>query len=237
MIVVTCGRNVARWIGKCCLSVLAQRFQDWRMAVYDDCSSDGMCECVPGDDRITVVVNKKRRWKLGNVVESLKAVGSQEPVVLLDGDDWLLHDEVLGELDWWYRQVDLVWALHEVLPKHSVWKDVDGLSPQFGVPVRDWCWRGCHLSSFRKYLFELVPEWKLVGDDGAYFKAATDPALFMPMIELSGARWLHVPKPMAVYNRENENTHGGSFVDGRARINRKLLVLQRECLKQVRNRN
>jgi len=236
--VLTCCYNSAEWIAKCCQSVIEQSFQDWKMVVVDDASGDGTADLVPSDPRITLIRNRVRSGKLANLVKVLGGVGEESVVAIVDGDDWLKHDGVLAEVIPWYESYDLVWTLYQDFPSHKPWHEAYGLTPNEGRPPRKWPWRACHLGTFRKYLFDKIIESDLMMD-GGYFKAATDAALFLPMLEMTDgevAKRVHIPEPMYVYNRTNPNSHGIAVVNGKYRVNHHLSQVQKRCMLEVKKR-
>src|SRR5207302_842318 len=87
--------NAAATVAEAIRSVQAQAFQDWRMIVVDDGSTDegpGIVETIAGaDDRISMV-SQPNRGLAGARNAGLEAALSAgtEFISFLDSDDWML---------------------------------------------------------------------------------------------------------------------------------------------------
>lgn len=57
-----------------------------------------------------------------------------------------------------------------------------------------------HLRVFYTKLFTLIEEKDLKSDNGNWFRAANDVAMFFPMMEMSHKRVMYVPELCYMYN-------------------------------------
>ena len=66
------------------------------------------------EDKIQLIVNKEKKWEVGNIVEGLKYCEHDDIVCRLDGDDWLCDTDALTIINHRYNQtgVSALWTAH-----------------------------------------------------------------------------------------------------------------------------
>lgn len=187
-IFVITGRNVApERFSRCIESVLCQRRRDWGAIVIDDASRSTWAAefasiCRPYRDQLTLVRRRLRSGLLANMVEAVRnRCGNPESViVLLDADDCLIGENVLDELyDHYSSGADATVGSMLRTDKHR----------RYRVQLRDPrghrggnVWQ--HLRTFRKSLFDAIPDEEL-RIDGDYVDLANDWAYMLPIIEMA----------------------------------------------------
>lgn len=130
-------------------------------------------------------------------------------VVLLDGDDWLVSQNVLSYINDFYNENDC-WMMYG----SSRWTDgrrcCSSPYPEFEYKnLRAAPFRISHIRTFRAGLYHKIaeqdPEWKCMRDKkGEWYRMTYDVAMFLPMLEMAGYdKVKHNPKPLYVYNRDN----------------------------------
>ena len=91
--IITPAYNAARWIGDAIASVVAQTYDDWRLVVVDDGSTDGTSDVVGrfADPRITLIrqANAGVSAARNRGILELLADANISALVFLDADDWL----------------------------------------------------------------------------------------------------------------------------------------------------
>ncbi len=187
-IFVICGRNVIPGRFRRCIdSVLRQRHPDWGCIVIDDASSPSIAHeiaeiCAPYEDRLTVVMQKNPRGLLANTVEAIRyRCGNPKSVVItLDADDCLIGNDVLDHLATEYDLGADVTVGSMLRTDKQKTYPVDFSSPRENRGANVWQ----HLRSFRKSLFDAIPDTDL-RIDGDYVDLATDWAYMLPIVELS----------------------------------------------------
>ncbi len=211
------GRNVdpARF-QRCLDSVLRQEQRDWGAVVFDDASHPAWSEiqqdlCSAHPSRITFIRNPHRRGLLTNTVEAIRVhCGRPDSVMItLDADDCLIGSDVLDILDAEYANgADMtVGSMCRTDKKAYYPACFEQPRAHRGGNV----WQ--HLRSFRKSLFEAIPD-EYLRLDGDYVELASDWALMLPMAELAESpRWieralyLHEPggarDPVTIQQREH----------------------------------
>lgn len=220
-LVITAAYNAERWIERCLTSLTRQQ-TPFRCVVCDDCSDDATFETaratVGGDDRFSVERSGERRGMLHNIDAAIQRhlCDPNDVIVILDGDDWLKHDQVLDTLDGYYAD-SATWLTYGSYERwDGTWLNRLGLNRQRGHArrypdyiadnnfYRYYVFRASHLRTFRAFLWQRLGAADLRDDAGDYFQSASDVAEMIPMLEMSGpAHVVYVPEILVVYNNEN----------------------------------
>lgn len=117
-VIVTASYNNAEWYQKNLISLFSQQYNRWRLIYIDDASTDNTGQLVEQwiadhgiTDRILLIKNSQRRGHFANQYDAIHSCDPEEIVVILDGDDWFAHDEVLNRLNDLYANED-VWVTY-----------------------------------------------------------------------------------------------------------------------------
>lgn len=235
MLVITTCRNASLWIDRSLDSVARQTWEGFRCLVYDDASDDDTAVRVAAragiDDRFRLRVGTTpvgaavARWTL--LAEASDACDS-DIVVVLDGDDWFAGPNSLETLR---RFADD----HRLLASHGTFVHPDGSRSSWSRDYpeevkrrgsyRSFDWVATHPRVFRYGLFRALADLPAAVSSVCDVTAATDMALFLPLLELAGEDTAHCPWATYVYN-----DHGGR-VYGKRRIRR-----QRAAEARIRSR-
>lgn len=194
---VICGRNVMpERFRRCWNSVLSQRHEDWGAIVIDDASSPWISEEIfnilaPQASKVSFIARRRRAGLMANTVAAVRNLcASPEQVILtLDADDHLVGDAVLTRLAREYeRGADLTVGSMLRTDKSARYPvQFDNPRSHRGGNV----WQ--HLRSFRKALFDALPEESLKLD-GSYVDLASDWALMLPLVEIAEQPvWIREP--------------------------------------------
>lgn len=185
-IFVICGRDVPpERFRRCWESVIRQSHHDWGAVVIDDASTPEIAEEIghivaPQFARVTWITRHRRVGLLANTVHAIRhlCADPNQIVVTLDADDHLIGSNVLDRLDSLYRAgADLTVGSMLRTDKTTDYP-VSFTNPRQCRGGNIWQ----HLRSFRKYLFDSVPDGCL-RLDGKYVRLATDWAFMLPMVE------------------------------------------------------
>lgn len=209
------------WIARCVRSMQRQTVKGFRCTIVDDASPDGTFEkaqaVVAGDERFTLTRNDTNRGALGNRVAMVRGAGDPDEVcIIVDGDDWLMHDRVLERLAAVYADPD-VWITYG---SHQRWKNKllhrIGWTKRRGIAeaypedvVRERSFRShtflaSHLRTFKQFLYDAISDDDLRDEDGAYYKFAGDVADTIPMLEMAGPDHIRfIEEMLYVYNNSN----------------------------------
>lgn len=189
-------------------SVFSQQYENYRVIYIDDCSLDGTAELVEQyiqennlENKTTLIKNPQRYRKLKNIYNAIHSCADHEIIVLVDGDDWLAHDQVLVNLNKIYSTSDtwLTYGQYRNEPKEEVQKwgytEMGYCSPvpQCIIENRQFRkieWVFMHLRTFYAWLFKLIKLEDLIaetvpGFEGQFYPASNDHAVMHPMVEMA----------------------------------------------------
>ena len=207
---VVSGRNVpAGRLCRCIESMRRQRGEDWGAVVFDDASDAQFAEYFeiawkPLKDRCTIIRNRRRQGLLANMVTAIRHVcGDPETVVVtLDADDALIGKGVLRRLATEYRKGADVTVGSMLRTDKTVTYPVCFDNPRRNRGGNVWQ----HLRSFRKRLFDAIPDEDL-RLDGEYIDLANDWAYMLPIVEMA-EHPVHIEEPL--YLHEPSGTGKGA---------------------------
>ncbi len=185
---------------RCLNSITKQQRKDWGCIVIDDASSPELAQyiqrsCSKYSDKISVFNIRKRRGLLANMIWTIRlaCANPRSIIVTVDADDMLLSDRTLDRLHEVYqRGADLTVGSMLRTDKH-VHYPIDFNDPRGNRGGNVWQ----HLRSFRKYLFDAVPE-SMFELKGKHIDLATDWAYMLPMVELA-KKPVHIRHPLYLY--------------------------------------
>jgi glycosyltransferase involved in cell wall biosynthesis len=209
-VVVTC-HNASRFIEKSITSIRHQTWQSLSVMVVVDASTDGSAEraqeAIGEDSRFRLHVLEQRVWAANARKIALDRLDarSEEIVVLVDGDDWLLSAETLAIIHQFHHSRRLLVAYGNYITTDDTvgaWGRDYPLAAKITGTHRSIGWLCAPPRSFRYGLWSHVQPGALKDSSGEYFRVATDIALFLPILELAGMRSGFLKQPLYVYNRE-----------------------------------
>ena len=209
LVFVVTGRNVP--YGKmlrCCQSMLRQRGGIWGAIVIDDGSDElsrEACRRVFGQaPNITLLQPRRRRGQLANTITAIRDLCSdpEAVIVTLDMDDSLIGSDVLQELAQAHDHgADLTVGSMVRTDKPA---DYPACFGDLGAARGGNVWQ--HLRSFRKRLFDGIPDWRL-RLDGKYVEICVDWAFMIPMVERATAP-RHLPSKLYYYESSGLGKEG-----------------------------
>jgi 2-polyprenyl-3-methyl-5-hydroxy-6-metoxy-1,4-benzoquinol methylase/glycosyltransferase involved in cell wall biosynthesis/GT2 family glycosyltransferase len=220
IIIITPVYNAEEYISNNILSVASQMYDSYRHIIIDDMSTDNTyqvaketIESLPFELRngFTLIKSNEKRYALGNQIHALKHIKGNPIIVLLDGDDWLKNDPYIFEFinreyergakftyGSFHAITDNMNCIAQPYPEYVHYKKIyrDYKFP-WGMPYT-------HLRTFRKELFDNVDDSEFKDDEGNYFRAGGDNALFYPLIEQCDISEIRaIQKILVMYNDGN----------------------------------
>lgn len=214
-VIYICGYNNGAFVAKTLRSVFSQAYDSYRVIYIDDASTDGSFEAasdalyLSGEMlRTTMVRNEERLGQLANLVRAVEACREDEIVVVLNGEDWLAHEWVLSTLNQYYADPDL-WLTYGQYCEFPSFKKGAARSYRKSEwsGLREAPFAAGHLKTFYAGLFRRVSVEDLT-QHGAFFPAAFDLAVMLPMLEMARDHFQFVPDVLYVANR-----HGAMQID------------------------
>ena len=199
--------NAEKYIEKCCNSVIIQEYPLFTHVVVDDASADKTAYKVTNYPSYLIKNARHNGSPVFNTKKAIDRYGSDEDViVILDGDDWFPHENVLNELSEEYDNgAWMTWG--QYLP-------LSGSPLNFNKPVENTQtyrhsrkWHTTALRTFKKWLWDKIKVEDLKVN-GKWACGASDRAYMYPMIEMSGGHGVCMKNVLYIYN----DIHGQNFM-------------------------
>jgi glycosyltransferase involved in cell wall biosynthesis len=198
---------------RCLESVYRQNYQRDRIVhlFIDDASDDGTNEKImlwleqhPGHS-VKYIHNASRLGGTHNTLVGMQLAPDDAVVIELNGDDWLPDGKVLAFYNGIYADPNIWMTYNSMRVKNGPPAARARRIPKRvveGNTFRDEDdWRCSHLHTFRKKLFNHVPEDVFYDPiSGEFWECADDQALFFSMLELAGKHSRHINRITCVYN-------------------------------------
>jgi glycosyltransferase involved in cell wall biosynthesis len=212
IVVITASYNNEQWVEQYFRSVIQQDYSNWSLLYTDDNSSDNTYQKINSfvkqsglENRITLLKNKERKGHAYNQYHAIHQCDKNSIIVILDGDDWLAHENVFKTIDHYYQNPDIwltygqFWYLKK--NKKGLCRPIPSDALERGT-VRQLSWRTSHLRTFYAGLFQHIP-YDDFFYDGNWIPKCFDVLTMMAMIELAGTRVQFIPDILYIYNDDN----------------------------------
>jgi glycosyltransferase involved in cell wall biosynthesis len=230
---VVCVWNAEKYIKNCIRTLKSQKDTEFEVYIIDDMSTDNTVEVcknlISEDSRFKLIVNTEKKFKLKNLDELILTFDDEDIVIELDGDDFLLNSDVVGDIRKTYSDIK-VWLTNGSFMYSNGAK---GFSQKCNPDtIRKDPFRFSHLRTWKSFLWKSIPKDYLRDDNGEYFKSAADVAYTFALLELAGnENYRFLPNLFYVYNAESPyNDHKpGSATGGGYRE-------QERCSNIIRNK-
>jgi len=184
-IVIVPFRNSIKYVDKCLKSIISQTYPDIGIIVADDMSDDGSIDVVKKllKDRPDVIIisNTERKYVMRNIQGAIKRCSNDDSVIfVIDGDDELTEWTAIADMMEHHKTNDVVWSQYW-FSNGEFGTNAPMIEP---VAVRKYGWVTSHLRSFKKFLFDAIPERLYLDEDGEDFRVTGDMAFMMPILEM-----------------------------------------------------
>ncbi len=204
--------NCEQWLEKSVMSAVRQDYPNFEIVLVDPCSTDrtfSIAQALAAKYPVLRPIRPNRRtYQVETYVDAIRELERDDTViVLLDGDDWFRHDDVLNVVNDNYSKGD-VWLTYGTYAEHP-YRDVSWHYEAYPEEVirtnnfRAHKWLGSHLRTFRRKLFLSIRDEDLRDIDGEYVKMAGDLAFMFPMLEMAAERSRYIREILYVYNMTN----------------------------------
>ena len=217
-VIITPSYNNEDWVEANLASMLNQTYTNWRNIYVNDCSTDNTLkkvnDIVKDNKKFTIISNKENKGATYNYVNFLDQIKDDEIIIHLDGDDWLINEQVLEKLNKFYNDND-VWMTYGGF---VCW---DGSETTVGNPqnteypefvhnyklYRKDVWRASHLRTYKANLFKNIDTKDFTSNiDNKLYWHASDLAWAYPCLEMSGKDKIGVVDFYThVYNQTPDN--------------------------------
>jgi len=195
------GRNTPPERARRCIdSVLAQSRKDWGVVIVDDASSSSSRTALKLmaselGAKCTLVQPRERLGQMANMCLAIRHIceNTDSIIITLDLDDELLGTGVLDRLNFEYEQGCDCTIGSMLRTDKDVHYCVQLENPRESRGGNVWL----HLRSFRKYLFDSIPDHEL-RIDGCYPNLAVDWAFMLPIVEMA-SKPVWIKDPLYLY--------------------------------------
>jgi len=202
--------NVKDYLPRCVESLNRQRYRNFTAYFIDDISTDGSLEAakeLKGEGHL--IRNQEKKYALRNIWDTLEQYehDDEDIVIILDGDDWLAHENVLGKLNEVYNKQECLVTYGNYVYYPYGNKGVEPSAyPEEIIRTnmfRQDKWRASHLRSFKYKLWKHLDPDYLQDDYGDFYKTAYDQAMMLPLLEMASDKSFFINDVLYVYNKEN----------------------------------
>lgn len=210
-VVIIPSYNNIKWYRSNLDSVLNQNYTNYRIIYVDDCSTDGTSEAVreylnQTNSKVSIdfIVNYERVGAMANLYGAIHSCKDHEIAVLVDGDDWLYHDDVLKHLNEVYSSGE-IWFTHGNLIEYPM-GNVTWCEPIPTRVIESRTFREfkcpSHLRTFYVWLFKKIRLQDFLYK-GEFLRMAWDMAIMYPLAEMAEERHAFVSDVNYAYNMSN----------------------------------
>jgi glycosyltransferase involved in cell wall biosynthesis len=208
-VIVNCG-PCEEWIGHCQASLRSQSYRDWEAFVTVDPCGDRTWQeaqaAAAHDSRISVHRNETRQYSMSNLIAGIARSNAapDDIIVVVDGDDRLLHDDALRIIARTYAESDC-WLTYGSWISNMA--ETPGRWPGYpddAVNFRALQWLGTAVRTWKRWLWDRIDPADFRDRRGDYFRVVEDVAAMFPMMEMSTIRRMrHIGEPLLFYNRHD----------------------------------
>lgn len=212
-VIVTASYNNRAIAVRNLTSIFQQNYPHWRLIYINDCSTDGTKDMVLRmvnhfnvKERVTLITNKERKGHLYNQYHAIHSCSDDEIILIVDGDDWLAHNDVLSYLNNIYQDEN-IWMTYgqfRLFKRNRVGmcRPVEPETIQKGSYRKDSPWIFSHLRTFYAGLFKSIKKADLM-HEGIFLPMSADVAMMFPMLEMSGGKFKCITDVLYIYNDDN----------------------------------
>jgi len=206
--------NSEEWISRTLESVASQNYSNYECIVRDDISTDSTwakMQKYAKNKKFKLIKNSKKKYALKNIHESIldSSPDKEDVIVVLDGDDWLSNNEVLGLLNERYEQKKCMMTYGSFVryPDANIGQEAskypESVIQKNSYRSAQWC--ASHLKTFKYELWSKVRDKDMRDEDGEFYEISYDQAMMLPLLEMCGPLAQYIPEILYVYNIGNPN--------------------------------
>lgn len=207
---------------RCLKSIEKQTYKEFDVCIIDDASQKE-------SDKLKQIIDhycNKNKWQCiykkvngGTLHSNILGIqklncNDEDIIIIVDGDDELYDENVFAKIEKVYREND-VWITfgNYVKREHGVIKPSKHVkcNRNWNYIVknnkfRDIPFMYSHLKTFKYKLFKRINMDDLKRN-GEFFKAATDVAIMVPMVEMAGDKFKCISEPLYIYTKTHTESH------------------------------
>jgi len=202
-------------------SIFSQNYSNYRVIYVDDVSPDGTGDLVEQYlakhdlfDKTTLIKNKDRRLAMANLYMAIHMCDDDEIVFIVDGDDWLAHENVLNRVNQEYQTKDiwLTYGSYEDVfdfdkPRVRRCSDISPIVKASTLPIRKirelivnkGSFTPGHPKTFYAWLFKQI-KLKDFLYKGLFAPTSYDNVIGFPMHQMARNHFSFIPNILYIHN-------------------------------------
>jgi glycosyltransferase involved in cell wall biosynthesis len=225
--VIINGYNSSEFLKKCLQSVKNQTFKNYKCIIVNDASTEEDFEIYAKEyPEFSYIKNDTNLGPLASRVVGINNMNCSDNdiIFLIDGDDWLIHENV-------FQYIYNIYQKEDILLTWGYWKPIDTSGKQVnrengldGVYIprmkfidhnrkkllktnsyRNVPFSFSHPRTFKYILWENIDQKDFLDKNGNIFRSATDYAFMYPMIEMCNDRFKIIYERLIYYNLHDNN--------------------------------
>jgi glycosyltransferase involved in cell wall biosynthesis len=207
IVVIITSYNNALYYKQNLDSVFSQKYDNFTVIYVDDCSPDGTGTLVEEfikeygqSHRIKLIRNENRQRAMANVYKAIHLCDDHAIVIILNGDDWLAHDQVLTKINEAYAESDilLTYGNYRLHPEGIIGTCCSGIPQEI-----------IQKNAYREYawLFKSIKREDFLYE-GQFLPMTYDQAMMLPLLEISGGKFKFINEVLYIYNNTNPISDG-----------------------------
>ncbi len=213
-VIIIPSYNNSDYVEKNLRSVFSQKYDNFRVIYIDDNSRDDtfkkaseLLRELDVNQKTSLIHNTENSGSLSNIYNAAHSCEDHEIVVLLDGDDFLAHDNVLNTLNEAYADPS-VWLTYGNYLDYPSFKQEPHICKKLSSKVikkslfRQSPWVTSHLRTFYASLFKQI-QLKDLLYRGKFYSMSGDLAFMFPLLELGKNHIRFIDETLYLYNRQN----------------------------------
>lgn len=208
--------NAEKYITKCLESVFNQTYKKYKLIVINDCSSDDshnkvlpFLDLYP--DKMIYLKNEKRMFTMYNHQNAVfNYCDSEDIIVHLDGDDYLIDDNVLDYINTFYESTQCLMMYGQATYLDGRKGNAKPYKTKYEFEMkRSLPFYVSHIRTFiAKLFFEIKNQDPLLfcfkDHNGEWYKMSADVAIMYPIMEIAGYENVkYNEKSLYIYNNLN----------------------------------
>ncbi len=196
-VVIITAHNSAAFCEKTIFSVLTQNYQNFRVLYVDDGAADSslakaesMVKLLPHKDKISFIKHPENKGSLAALYDIIASCNNREIVLLIDGCDFLAHENVLAKLNRVYAKPS-TWMTYGNFLDYPSYRQIPVKCKQipknviFNNSFRSYELADMHLKTFYAGLFKKIRKEDLAYK-GKFIPSEGGLAYFLPLLEMAG---------------------------------------------------
>ena len=205
--------NVQKWIISCIRSVKAQNYEDYKVVLVNDESTDETVSIIEkeikNNENFSLIHTGQNGGALNSTFLGISAAdpGDEAVIIVLDGDDWLANKNVFNILDKTYSENNCLMTYGSYVEYPSKTRGKFSRKVPDNIIkeklFRNAHWMTSHLRTFKFRLWKNVKKEDVLDSEGKIYSMAGDLPVIFPMLEMAEERSFYIRDILHIYNRSN----------------------------------